>query len=119
MNLVEATLESRGGELVAVLGSGEIVLGQETRSARPGIAAYEGRTVILGIRPEDLEDASPATDGAERQHLTGRVTLTEALGSEVMVHFKVDAPAAATDDVRELAQDAGTEGMVDRDHEGG
>ncbi|MGZ8782770.1 MAG: ABC transporter ATP-binding protein, partial [Gaiellaceae bacterium] len=60
----------------------------------------------------DLEDASLETDGAARQHLTGRVTLTEALGAEVMVHFKVDASAAATDDVRELQADAGTtEGM--------
>ncbi|MBA3348013.1 MAG: ATP-binding cassette domain-containing protein, partial [Actinobacteria bacterium] len=119
MNLVEASLEQRNGDLVAVMGSGEILLGRETLAARPGLAAYEGRTLVLGIRPEDLEDATLEGDDGERQRLNGKVTLTEALGSEVMVHFKVDAPAAATDDVRELAKDAGTEGMADRDHEGG
>jgi multiple sugar transport system ATP-binding protein len=119
MNLVDAKLEQRNGELVAHLGENEIVLGPETRSARPGLEAYTGRTLILGIRPEDLEDAELETDGTERQHLQGKVTLTEALGSEVMVHFKVDAAAATTEDVRELAKDAGTEGLGELDREGG
>ncbi len=119
MNLVDATIEQRSGELVAVLGENEIVLGRETRSARPGLEAYAGRTLVLGIRPEDLEDAALEPEGSEQQQLKGRVTLTEALGSEVMVHFKVDAAAAATDDVRELAADAGTEGLAERDNESG
>jgi multiple sugar transport system ATP-binding protein len=119
MNLIEATLEERNGELVAKLGSNEIVLGRETRAARPGLEAYAGRSVILGIRPHDLEDASLETEAGEHQQLKGKVTLTEALGSEIMVHFKVDAPAAATEDVRELAKDAGTEGLAERDSESG
>jgi multiple sugar transport system ATP-binding protein len=119
MNLIEATLEERNGELVAKLGSNEIVLGRETRAARPGLEAYAGRSVILGIRPHDLEDASLETEAGEHQQLKGKVTLTEALGSEIMVHFKVDAAAAATEDVRELAKDAGTEGLAERDRESG
>ena len=43
------------------------------------------------------------------------MTLTEALGSEVMVHFKVDAPPAVTEDVRELAKDVGAEDLAERD----
>ena len=43
--------------------------------------------------------------------LNGEVQLTEALGSEVMVHFAVEAPPAITDEVRELAKDAGAEGL--------
>jgi multiple sugar transport system ATP-binding protein len=119
MNLIEATLEDRNGDLVAKLGSNEILLGRETRAARPGLEAYAGRPVILGIRPHDLEDASLEPEAGERQQLKGKVTLTEALGSEIMVHFKVDAPAAATEDVRELAKDAGTEGLAERDSESG
>jgi multiple sugar transport system ATP-binding protein len=119
MNLIEATLEDRDGDLVAKLGSSEILLGRETRAARPGLDAYAGRPVILGIRPHDLEDASLEPEAGERQQLKGKVTLTEALGSEIMVHFKVDARAAATEDVRELAQDAGTEGLAERDSESG
>ena len=109
MNLVEAKLERADGKLTAVAGSQKIVLGDETLSARPGLKNYEGRDVILGIRPEDLEDAEIEPDSAGDQTLDGQVELTEALGSEVMVHFSIDAKPAITDEVRELQKDAGTE----------
>jgi multiple sugar transport system ATP-binding protein len=119
MNLLEARLERRNGDLVAVAGSQEIVLTGETTNARPGLQKFEGRDVILGIRPEDLEDAALAGDESGDQRLQGQVTLTEALGAEIMAHFRVDAKAAVTEDVRELARDAGTEGLGDRDSDDG
>ena len=81
----------------------------ETLAARPALAAYAGRTVVLGIRPEDLEDAALATDTPADRRLRGTVELTEALGSEIMVHFAIEAKPAVTEDVRELAQDVGDE----------
>ena len=93
MNLVEAKLERANGGLTAVAGSERIALGSETMSARPALKDYEGREVILGIRPEDLEDASLAPDSSPDRQLSGEVELTEALGSEVMVHFSIDAAA--------------------------
>src|SRR3712207_6869274 len=45
--------------------------------------------------------------------LKGKVILREALGSEIMVHFDVDAKPAVTEDVRELAKDAGDERAAD------
>jgi len=107
MNLVEAKLERGNGGLSAVAGSERIVLGDETLSARPALKDYEGREVILGIRPEDLEDAALAADATADRQLSGEVELTEALGSEVMVHFSIDAQPAITDEVRELQKDAG------------
>ena len=65
------------------------------------------KPVIIGIRPEDLEDASLASDTAQGARLKGEVELTEALGAEVMVHFRVDARPAVTEETRELAQDRG------------
>jgi multiple sugar transport system ATP-binding protein len=109
MNMVEATLERTNGDLAAVAGKQRIVLGGETTSARPGLKAYEGRTVVLGIRPEDLEDTALATDVPEDRRLNGTVELVEALGSEIMVHVAVEARPALTEDVRELAQDVGDE----------
>ena len=108
MNLVEAKLERADGGLAAVAGNQRITLGEETLSARPGLKNYEGRGVILGIRPEDLEDAELEPERAE-QTLEGEVELTEALGSEVMTHFSIDANPAITDEVRELQRDAGAE----------
>ena len=106
MNMIEATLERSNGSLVAVAGSQRIALGEETLSVRPALRAFEGRPVILGIRPEDLEDGS-LEEAASDQHLKGTVELTEALGSEIMVHFRVDAKPATTDETRELAEDVG------------
>jgi multiple sugar transport system ATP-binding protein len=112
MNLVEATLERANGGLVAVAGSQRVALGDETLSARPALKQFEGRPVILGIRPEDLEDAQLTPEATADRTLAGEVQLTEALGSEVMVHFSIDASHAVTDEVRELRKDAGTEEMA-------
>jgi multiple sugar transport system ATP-binding protein len=111
MNLVEATLEQANGGITAVAGSQRIALGEETLSARPALRDYDGKKVILGIRPEDLEDASLEPDAPDDRVIDGDVELTEALGSEVMVHFGIAAPPAITDEVRELQKDAGTEGI--------
>ena len=59
-----------------------------------------GREVAVGIRSEDMEDASLARDAASRARLTTSVSLTEALGSEIMAHVNVPgARAASTEDV--------------------
>jgi multiple sugar transport system ATP-binding protein len=112
MNLVEARLERANGGIAAVAGSQRIALGDETLSARPALKTFEGRAVILGIRPEDLEDATLAPDSAADRCLEGEVELTEALGSEVMVHFSIDAKQAITDEVRELQKDVGAEDLA-------
>jgi len=112
MNMLEATLERANGGLVARAGNQSIALGAEALSAHPRLKDYAGKTVVLGIRPEDLEDAAQATDTPADRRLTGKVVLREALGSELMVHFVVDAKPALTEDVRELAQDVGDERAV-------
>jgi multiple sugar transport system ATP-binding protein len=108
MNLLEGTLERADGGLAAVLGSQRIRLDDECLTARPTLKAYEGREVVIGIRPEQLEDAEIAREAPEDRRLRGEVELREALGSELMVHFVIDAPPALTEDVKELAEDAGT-----------
>jgi multiple sugar transport system ATP-binding protein len=119
MNLLEAEVEASNGSLVAVLGSQRLALDGETTASRPALAEYRGRKIVLGIRPEDLEDAALAPDTPPERRLKGSVILTEALGSELMVHFTVDAPLALTEDVRELAEDVGDERAMQELEEGG
>ena len=107
MNLLEAKLEQSGDRYVVSLGSRTLSLHDEAIAAHPALADYVGREIILGIRPEDLEDATLATDAPPDRRLKGKVELTEALGSEVMVHFSVDATHAITEDVHELQADIG------------
>jgi multiple sugar transport system ATP-binding protein len=109
MNMIEATLERANGGLAAAIGSQTVALGDETLSARPALKEYEGKHVILGIRPEDLEDAELESDTPADRRIKGEVLLREALGSEILVHFTIDAEAAETDETRELQRDAGTE----------
>jgi multiple sugar transport system ATP-binding protein len=107
MNMIEATLERQNGGVAAKIGSHSIALDSETLEARPALPDFEGRDVVLGIRPEDLEDATLASDTTPDRHLKGKVQLTEALGSEIMVHFTIEAKQAMTEDVLELAEDVG------------
>ena len=112
MNMLEATIERRNGTLTALVGSQAIALGPEVLRTRPGLESYVGKRVVLGIRPEGLEDASLEPDVPAEQRIKGVLVLREPLGSEIVAHFEVDAPPALTEDVRELARDVGREGTV-------
>ena len=106
MNLLDGAIERDGDRLAVELGSQRLVLDSSVPRA---LAGYVGRRVIVGIRPEGLEDATVEHDGGEEQQLTARVELREALGSEIVLHLRVDAAPARTDETRELARDIGDE----------
>ncbi len=118
MNMLEATLVKSNGGLAVEAGGQRLSIDQELISAQPALKSYEGKKVVLGIRPEDLEDAAIAKDVPADRRLHGKVELIEALGSEIMTHFTIDAPPALTEDVKELAQDVGDERAVREAAEG-
>ena len=98
MNLYEATM-SDDARAVKV-GSQTLPLPDDLFAARPGLTRYGGKKLVLGVRPEHLPAAH---DGATGPTLVGNVDLVEALGSELVVHFTIDAPrvqpeGATTDD---------------------
>ena len=105
MNMLEARIEQRDGTLVVIVGEATLALDDATAAKHADLASYAGRDVVLGIRPEDLEDA--ALSDSDRPRLAGHVTLREALGAEVLVHFTIDARQAVTDEMRDFAEDIG------------
>ena len=107
MNLLEARIERASAGVTVVLGDTRFEIDQ------PALGSYVGRDVVVGMRPENLEDATLAA-GAAGGRLRGRVELREALGAEVLVHFAIAARAAATEDTRELAEDVGDDRVVDQ-----
>jgi multiple sugar transport system ATP-binding protein len=109
MNLVEAALVPSDGGLAVKVGSFSLPVPAEVVADRPGLHAYEGRTIVLGIRPEDMEDASLVAEAPPSHRVSSTVELSEALGSDLVVHFPIDAPPAVTEDVRELAVDVDPE----------
>jgi multiple sugar transport system ATP-binding protein len=111
MNLLEATLERAGDDLIVQLGSVRLTIPPEVVAARPAVAGFAGQQVVVGIRPEDMEDASLVSGAPPDRRVNVLVELSEALGSEVLVHFTLDARQALTDDVKELAVDVGAEAL--------
>jgi multiple sugar transport system ATP-binding protein len=111
MNMVEAELSVENGALSAAFAGFRLRLDDKLVSARSALKAYDGKKVVLGIRPEDMEDAALAGDAPDDRRITARVDLREALGSQVLVHFTVEAPLVLTEDTKELASDVGTEAL--------
>ncbi|HET6712322.1 MAG TPA: sn-glycerol-3-phosphate ABC transporter ATP-binding protein UgpC [Actinomycetota bacterium] len=111
MNMVEATLTRSDGAASVEFGGLRLEVPGETFAERPGLAAFDGRQVIVGIRPEDIEDASLVSAAPPNRTIRSEVALSEALGADVLVHFFVQAPTVLTEDVKELAHDVGQEAL--------
>ncbi|HZT15091.1 MAG TPA: sn-glycerol-3-phosphate ABC transporter ATP-binding protein UgpC [Gaiellaceae bacterium] len=100
MNLVEATVDSADGRFRTAFGPHELDVPDQVVSARPRLRSYAGRPVALGIRPEDVAAANGEVPAGQRLDVT--VDIREDMGSEVFLHFAVDAPPVASDALREL-----------------
>ncbi len=109
MNLVEATVARSDGRLFVEFGHNRVALDPEAVHERPALHGYLDRKVILGIRPEEMEDAELRTDAPEDRRITTTVDLREDMGSEVLIHFTVDAPPVLTEDTKELAAAVGAD----------
>jgi multiple sugar transport system ATP-binding protein len=108
MNLFEAAVDDGGSRLL--LGETALDLPTDVTSERPGLAGYAGRRIAIGIRPEDVREAS-GWDGAR---LRGRILLVESLGSEQLVHIEIAAtPLERSDLVDAAAQPPGPSLGVD------
>jgi multiple sugar transport system ATP-binding protein len=104
MNLVDAKLERIDGVWVT-FGSHRLRVPDELLSARPSVGRAIGRRIVLGIRPDDFEDAALVTEAPAGTRLPVRVDLRETLGREAYLHFVIDAPPVLTEDTKELAAD--------------
>jgi multiple sugar transport system ATP-binding protein len=87
MNLFEATISEDGSLLQ--LGSQRLPLGEPLYQRVPSLRSYAGRKIVMGLRAEDL----PIATGEQKSDATlvARVEEVEALGSELLVHFSLDA----------------------------
>jgi multiple sugar transport system ATP-binding protein len=95
MNMVTGRLIRSHGDLIVGFGEHRLAIDEELIAERPALRAYEGRDVVLGIRPEDFEDAAFASEAPTERTLDTVCTLREALGSEVLLHFPIAPTAGA------------------------
>jgi multiple sugar transport system ATP-binding protein len=100
MNLVGADLAKADGHMVARFGEHELAIGGEALKARPSLPQFEGKRVILGIRPEDMEDAELVGGPCEGRRIGADVDIREDMGSELFVHFGIGARPVVGEDVK-------------------
>ena len=101
MNLYEATLrrsEDPSGDCQIDLGDQRLAVPAEVVAARPALAGYLNQPIVLGFRPEHLEDAAVATEHPDNQRLDAVVDVREALGAETLVHFNLNAQGVESGD---------------------
>jgi multiple sugar transport system ATP-binding protein len=89
MNLFEGVLHRTGEGLALRIGEQSLELPDTLVAEHPDIENYVERTLIFGIRPEDIEDASLASHTPDGTRVKARVELVESLGSEIIAHFDV------------------------------
>jgi len=104
MNLVEVTIDVGQRGVSAVFGDARLLLPASIVSQLGAVDNLHGRSLILGVRPEDIEDASFVTTG-DSGELVVEVDLFEAMGREAYLHFSLDAPSVASAELREIAAD--------------
>jgi multiple sugar transport system ATP-binding protein len=107
MNMVNAELVRGDGGPHVVFGGVKLAVPQSVMGARPGLAGYAGKRVVIGIRPEDLEDPQYVANPIAGARMPVTIDVREAMGAEVYAHFTVDEPPVLTEDTRDLAADAG------------
>ncbi len=91
MNLYEGTLSRSGDDYRLKLGDQELAVPREVAAKRPALEGYLDEPMVVGFRPEDLEDAQVVTDHPADQRLTSTVEVREALGAETLMHFNIAA----------------------------
>ena len=100
MNLIGVDLALSNGNVVAKFGDNTLEVDERVLLKRPGLVAFEGKRIILGVRPEDLEDAAFSGEVPAGRLLSAQVDIREDMGSEVYIHFGIAGKAVRGEDVR-------------------
>ena len=98
MNLYEGMVVEEGDGLAVRLGAQRLTLDASVLNRRPALRAQIGQPVVVGIRPEDMEDAAVVTDHPDDQRLEAEVEVREALGAETLMHFGLAVPSVNSGD---------------------
>ena len=87
MNLFEGVVLEDSERLTVEFGDQRLALDPKVLSARPALRGYIGKPVVVGMRPEDMEDAAVVPDHPADQRIEVEIDVREALGAETVMHF--------------------------------
>ena len=103
MNFVYATIDFSEKETKLTFGDSSIVSSDAPKS----LSDFNGKEIVLGIRPEAFEDSVYANDKEFTEQININVSLLEQLGSDTYIHFYKDIPPVQTKAIEEILADEG------------
>jgi multiple sugar transport system ATP-binding protein len=107
MNLYETVLSLEGTPHIEFDGH-RLDLPADVADKRPALRQYDGKRIVVGIRPEDFEDAAFAPAGHDAGvEFTAPIEVVESMGSEIYVYFSFQGGEVSSDELAELARDSG------------
>ncbi len=109
MNFIYADLEGEGDQLRVNFDGETLVVQDAVLKAKPTLAGYSGKQVVLGMRPESFEMSTALNSYDEKHTMSASVELVEQLGSEAYLHFHRGVPPVVTPDIAELLADEGAD----------
>jgi multiple sugar transport system ATP-binding protein len=104
MNLLEADVASQNGTVEVAIGGQRVALSDEAMRRFPGVRGRDGRRIVVGVRADNLHRADRRPD---LPAIDADLELVEALGSQSIAYFRVDAMAIGVDE--DLLEEAETD----------
>ncbi len=98
MNLYEATIAESTSGYAVEFGAHTLALDESVLSKRPALRGRVGTPVVVGIRPEDMEDGGVVSGHPADQQLDVTIEVREALGAETLMHFGLEAATVDSGD---------------------
>ena len=99
MNLYDGAITVDGDGGSVEIGTQRVALAPESLAKRPALRTHDGQRIVVGIRPEDIEDVAVVANAPSDRQIRATVKLVEALGSELMVHMAIDATTVDSGDL--------------------
>ncbi len=109
MNFIYGGLGLDGDQPYVQFAKDRLAVDKSVTEARPALANYAGKELVIGVRPESFELAEAAPGHNPGQTTEIEADLVEQLGSEAFVHFFSPQRPVVTPDIRELLEDEGTD----------
>ena len=89
MNFLDAVCQKKGDKVVLKIGPADIEL-PPAKAKKLIDGGYEGKTVVLGIRPEDVHDSQAFISNSPDSVIESTIKVYELLGAEVFLYFDVE-----------------------------
>ena len=86
MNFMDAKISVDGENVTAQVGESNIAV-PATKAKALIDGGYDGKTVVLGIRPEDIHDSQMFIETSPNSVIEAHIRVYELLGAEVFLYF--------------------------------